>query len=1178
MSSRQEYSMTFNIQGQLGDGFSRSFQRAAREMRNMQNVSNALNARIRDISAYQRQQSAIERQTNIIRNSENRLTILRQRHADLQQAMNDTENPSQRLRQQLLNNEQQIERCVETIDRQNQSLREMQTMFDRAGDSLQNAGINTENLTDETARLRRNLDNFRSAQENLNEVSERLRTAQSEFKNAAKDFAATAGTIAAAVGTIYAVTSKQAINFESAFAGVKKTVDGTPEQLNEIREGILKMSQADVTSTANEIAAVAENAGQLGIQTDNIVEFSKVMIDLGNSTNLSSEGAASSLAKFANVTRMSQNNFDRLGSVIVDLGNNFATTESDIVEMGTRLASTGNLTGLSEAQIMAVATAMSSLGIEAEAGGTAMSKFLKSFAVADATGNMKKYADIAGMSVESFSKLYKNDSLAAISAFTKGLNDTERNGKGAIEILNDLGINEVRLSNAVLSLATSDDILTKAADRANRAWEENTALTKEAEQRYGTTESKIAMAKNSVQNLGIAIGDMTLPMVGKLADGFAEAAQHAQRWVSENEETIKGFVKGAAEIAKYVLIIKGAKVAYTGLNVAGTTVVKGISKVQTAIAAARAASAAGTSGVNAFASSITGLSAGASGFVAVGAATIAVLAAIAAAVYLNNKAVLKAREAYADGLMFNNGLPKLKDYTEALKESTTESYKFAQEINSSKEELSEIEYEISKARDSVELYGSSLREKGVLSPDEAQKMIEPFDSLVTTLENDFSIRYNAVFDAFKRAASDAAENLGVDVAKISGILDTFKEKYTGSLNESQEVVDDYLNRAAGGETLSSDELAELQRELSYVSAMAGEKSENLYNFQQSVQEIKGMDLGNNKENAIQTLQEMKQYATDYLAEIDEAQNTLNRYYDDLRDKANTQLEYGKITQEEWESYMENLNLAQGVTYESYAKNRSQFTSELQQISRDVVSQIDDTVIKTVDESGISFWDSYIGTLSAYGNFFTGKGFTGQQEAARGNAINATRDIYKDIIAEANDLSNAASIDPITIPIAIQTHLEELNQTRNTYIGDPTIRYTQDSWNERNVSISGHARGTSYSEDTFIAGELGPEIITNAPAHKVYTAEETRDIFNGYKTFAAILPQAMYTMSAVASAPTVSSAGSGKSSVTINYAPNIAATGVDDLQSQLEQHDNEFFERIERYFANRDEDERRNAYF
>ena len=127
--------------------------------------------------------------------------------------------------------------------------------------------------------------------------------------------------------------------------------------------------------------AVASAAGQLGIATPDIMSFTEVMVKLGDTTNLNAEEAASSLAKFANVTQMSAKDYDRLGSVIVDLGNNFATTESDIVSMATRLAATGELAGLSESQIMALATAMSSVGIEAEAGGTAMSKLLKNTSI-----------------------------------------------------------------------------------------------------------------------------------------------------------------------------------------------------------------------------------------------------------------------------------------------------------------------------------------------------------------------------------------------------------------------------------------------------------------------------------------------------------------------------------------------------------------------------------------------------------------------------------------------------------------------------------------------------------------------------------------------------------------------------------------------------------------------------
>lgn len=111
------------------------------------------------------------------------------------------------------------------------------------------------------------------------------------------------------------------------------------------------------------------------------MNFTEVMVNLGESTNLSAEEAASALAKFANITGMSADDYERLGSVIVDLGNNFATTEADIVNMAMRLASTGEITGLSQSQMMAVATALNSVGIEAEAGGSAFSKLLKRFSL-----------------------------------------------------------------------------------------------------------------------------------------------------------------------------------------------------------------------------------------------------------------------------------------------------------------------------------------------------------------------------------------------------------------------------------------------------------------------------------------------------------------------------------------------------------------------------------------------------------------------------------------------------------------------------------------------------------------------------------------------------------------------------------------------------------------------------
>lgn len=1195
MSARREYEMNFNISGSLSGAFSRSFQQAAREMSAVSNVQNTLNSRIRDVSAYQRQQRELTRAISAYNNTETRLLELQRRNRELQEAMEGITNPSEQLRRQLQENSDALERTTESLNNQLEAIHALNTAHANARLELATHGIDAD-LSGESDRLRGAMENLTTAQGRFSAISEELRTAQSDFKQAAQEFATTAGVIAAAAGTAYAGTAKQAIDFESAFAGVKKTVEGTPEQLEEIREGILKMSQTDVSSSANDIAAVAENAGQLGIETESILKFSKTMIDLGNSTNLASDEAASSLAKFANVTKMNQSEFDRLGSVIVDLGNNFATTEADIVAMGTRLASTGELTGLSEAEIMGTAAALSSLGIEAEAGGSAMSKFLKSFAVADATGNMKKYADVAGMTVDEFSKLYKSNSLGAISAFTSGLNDVERNGKGAIEILSDMDITEIRLSNAVLALASSDGILTKSVERANAAWEENTALSREAGQRYATTESKLSMAKNSVQNLGIAVGDLALPLVRDLADEFSELVLHAQRWVSENKEGIKSFAAGSAEVAKYALMIKGAAVAYNGMKVAGLAVVKGVTKVKTAIAAARAATAAGNSGIGAFASSLTGLTASAAGFVAVGAATVAALAAIAAAVYLNDKAMRQARKDYADSLMFNNGLPKLEDYTEALKESTSQTYKFAQEINASKDELDDIAFDMKKARDSVELYGTSLRENGILTQEEAQAMINPINQLSDTLEKDFKTRFTVVFDAFKQAASDAADSLGVDVVKMAGILDDFKQNHLENLDEAQKKINTYLGKSAAGGKLTDDELSELQTTLAYVTEQSDTKSEALYDYQTAQQEIAGMDMGANQELAISRIQELQEYGNAYLEEIKEASDTLNLDYERMRAANETDYKYGYIDQQEYETQAENLNLMQASTFDFYKTKYDEFASELSKTAAALKDQAYSSAYKTADEKGASPWDTWIGFLaSAEAHHVTSQSdiiatvvkgetdsfqgaFSDIEEYARGNAINSTLKDYEGLIAEIDNLASTAEITPITVPVAIQPTYEQLKKdAMNAANADaPSVRSAAD--------ISGHARGTSYSEDTFLAGELGPEIVTNAPAHTVYTAAETQQIYDGYRMFAAILPQALYAMSAMSaaasvSAPTVANYDAGSSStVTIHYSPTINASGGVDLSAQMEQHDNEFFERLEQYFNGKEQDKRRNAYF
>ena len=334
----------------------------------------------------------------------------------------------------------------------------------------------------------------------------------------------TVGVTAPIVAGVGAVV-KSAMSWESALAGVKKTNDEVVDSNGNVvysyadLENGLRGLTAQLPASHEEIAGVAEAAGQLGIKSQDVVSFTKTMIDMGESTNLSAEDAASAIAKIANITGLTSDEYQRFGSSVVALGNNFATTEQDIVAMANRLAASGTLAGLTNQEILGLATAMSSVGIEAEAGGTAMTQTLAAIESAVAAGgeDLQKFATVAGESAQEFADKWKNHPIEAIQDFIRGLGKLDEKGESATMVLDDMQLSGVRQSNMLKSLALAADTMTGAVDLSNKAWSENTALTNEASTRYETTESKLKMLKNQVVDMAIDFGG---PFVDALKNGL----------------------------------------------------------------------------------------------------------------------------------------------------------------------------------------------------------------------------------------------------------------------------------------------------------------------------------------------------------------------------------------------------------------------------------------------------------------------------------------------------------------------------------------------------------------------------------------------------------------------------------------------------------------------------------
>ena len=374
---------------------------------------------------------------------------------------------------------------------------------------------------------------------------------------------------------------KAAIDYESAFAGVKKTVDETASvSYQKLSDGIRQMAK-ELPASAVQIANVAEVAGQLGIKAEDILTFSRTMIDMGESTNLSAEEAATAIAKIANILGLTSDEYGRFGASVVDLGNNFATTEKDIVEMTNRLAAGGKLAGLTAPEILGLATAMSSVGIEAEAGGTAMTQTLTaignavSLTTKDSADDLALIAKVAGTTSEEFQKAWKEKPAEALQAFIKGLNTAREQGANMDAILMKLGMTGVRQGNMLKSLALSSDKMSAAVERSNQAWKDNTALTNEANKRYETTESQLKMFRNQLTDIAIEFGG---PLIKALRSGL----DAVKPWLNNLSDLAKKFSSLSTEqqqnIIKWGLMATALGPALKLLG-GGISVIGGLVKV-----------------------------------------------------------------------------------------------------------------------------------------------------------------------------------------------------------------------------------------------------------------------------------------------------------------------------------------------------------------------------------------------------------------------------------------------------------------------------------------------------------------------------------------------------------------------------------------------------------------------
>ena len=552
MASRKEYEMLFRLNAQLGGSYSKTFKAAQDELAAMQKEIQSLSKTQSDITAYQKQQTAVE-------NTRKRLELLQQQYDNIQKEIEQTGEFSADLQNKLLAKQQQIEKTTSSLNRQAEKLGEM-------GDALKEAGVDMDDLGQSSAQLTNRIDALKKEQEEVAEGAQTFGNKASQAFSTVHEAIVAAG-IATALKEVYeyfADCAQASMDFESAMTGVAKTTDFTDEELSAMSESIQEMS-TEIPATTDELAGIAEAAGQLGIHKESLLDFTEIMAMLGTATNITADEAATSLSRLANITGMSQEDFDRLGATIVDLGNNLATTEKEIVDMSLRIAGAGAQVGMTEAEIMSFSGALSSVGIEAEAGGSAFSTLISNMSLAVQKGGdeLAQFADVAGMSAGEFAAAFEDDAASAIIQFIQGLGAMDSQGRSAIAVLDEMGLSDIRMRDALLRAAGASDTFTNALQIGSSAWEANTALTTEASKRYATTQSQLTMMQNAYKNLKTVIGDAYNPALQEAYSIGTKVLNGVTDFVKQNPALVNAVtafvgVMGAATagLAAYAAITK----------------------------------------------------------------------------------------------------------------------------------------------------------------------------------------------------------------------------------------------------------------------------------------------------------------------------------------------------------------------------------------------------------------------------------------------------------------------------------------------------------------------------------------------------------------------------------------------------------------------------------------------
>lgn len=367
--------------------------------------------------------------------------------------------------------------------------------------------------------------------------------------------------IVASVASVAAIATpiKSAIDFESSMADVKKVVDFKDD--NEIKgfsNEILKMSQV-IPMTADGLTQVAAAGGQMGLAKDELLKFTEMAAKTAVAFDITAESAGDTIGKIKNILSLSLDETGEMMDVINHLSNNNAAKASEIVEVMKRIAGIGKQVGLAKEQTAALASTFISLGKAPETAATASEALLKKLNnLSSLSEDKQKAFEETGLSVNKFAKAMKTDAQGAVLQFLEAMSKVEPQRRGAL-LTTIMGTN---YDSDIATLISGMDVYKKSLDEVSSKEKFLGSNEKEFQARSNTVANKIQLMKNTLNSLGISIGNVFLPYVSTAIEYLAGFIKKITEFAQNNEELVKKIGLSVAAFLGFNAFMTAARAAF----------------------------------------------------------------------------------------------------------------------------------------------------------------------------------------------------------------------------------------------------------------------------------------------------------------------------------------------------------------------------------------------------------------------------------------------------------------------------------------------------------------------------------------------------------------------------------------------------------------------------------------